>query len=107
MKQTINITDFHTAFEKAGRGETFSYEAREIIFQDLTDIEESSGNEFELDPIMFCCDYEEMAKDDFIADYGYLLKKEDITEEDIISFLTDEGVFLGKTENGTFVFRTM
>jgi hypothetical protein len=59
MYQTINKYDFTEAFKTMGRGEQFSYEGLQALFDYLEDYEESTGDAVELDVIAICCDYAE------------------------------------------------
>ena len=58
MKQSVSITDFVNAFEKL-RPSNFSYEGLESLYNYLTDYEQDTGEEIELDVIALCCDYSE------------------------------------------------
>ena len=58
MKTTATITDFVNAFEKL-RPSNFSYEGLESLYNYLTDYEQDTGEEIELDVIALCCDYSE------------------------------------------------
>tara|TARA_R110000751_G_C13395306_1_gene436968 strand:+ start:71 stop:367 length:297 start_codon:yes stop_codon:yes gene_type:complete len=58
MKTTATITDFVNAFEKL-RPSNFSYEGLESLYNYLTDYEQDTGTEIELDVIALCCDYSE------------------------------------------------
>ena len=58
MKQSVSITDFVNAFEKL-RPSNFSYEGLESLYNYLTDYEQDTGTEIELDVIALCCDYSE------------------------------------------------
>ena len=71
MKKTINVYQFQDAFVDYGRKDNFSYEGLEALFEYLTEIEDDTGNEFELDVIGLCCDYTEYERiDEFNSDYG-------------------------------------
>lgn len=59
MKQSVNNSDFHTAFNQMGRGDQFSYEARNALFEYLEEYEQDCETEIELDVIALCCDYSE------------------------------------------------
>ena len=59
MYQNVGKCDFHDAFRIMGRKDDFSYEAREQLFVYLTEIEECSGEQIELDVIAICCEYAE------------------------------------------------
>ena len=58
MKTTVNQTDFLDAFKKL-RPDNFSYEGLESLYNYLTDYEQDTGTEIELDVIALCCDYSE------------------------------------------------
>jgi hypothetical protein len=57
MKQTIYFAQFKQAFHDYGRGNHFSYDGLRALYNMLTEFEESSGEEMELDVIEICCDY--------------------------------------------------
>ena len=59
MKTTIDLNDFQQAFADYGRGDQFSAEALDALFEHYQDIEASTGEEIELDPIAICCDWGE------------------------------------------------
>ncbi len=59
MKKTISEHDFVQAFDDCNRGDNFSRAARRALYDYLTEYEESTGEELELDPIAICCDYSE------------------------------------------------
>jgi hypothetical protein len=83
MKQTVNSSDFHDAFERMGRGDQFSYEALDALFDYLEQYEEETGEEMELDVIALCCDFTEYENlEEFNTEYG----KECETLEDIEEF---------------------
>ena len=58
MKTTATITDFIDAFEKL-RPSNFSYEGLESLYNYLTDYEQDTGTEIELDVVALCCEYSE------------------------------------------------
>ena len=61
MIATINKYEFRDAFNKMGRGEQFSYEGLEALFDYLQMLEDDIGKPIELDVIGLCCDYSEYA----------------------------------------------
>jgi len=72
MKKTIGQYEFTESFKNAGRGEQFSYEGLKALFEYLEELEESCGEEIELDVISLCCDYcEHKSAVDCIKDHGY------------------------------------
>jgi hypothetical protein len=59
MKTSINKYDFRDAFQKAGRGNNFSYEGLSVLFDYFEEYEDSTGEEIELDVIAICCEFNE------------------------------------------------
>lgn len=47
------------AFDDYNRAENFSRAGRRALYEYLTNYEEDTGEELELDPIAVCCDYSE------------------------------------------------
>lgn len=103
MKLTINEHEFIQAFRDCGRSDNFSREGKEMLFSYLTEIEETSGEEIELDVIAICCDFVENDYDDIIADYGIDVSScEDADEKEqaVMSFLEKNTTIIGKTSYG-------
>ena len=57
MKQTVTESMFIGSFT-GGYSNNFSYEGKKALFAYLEECE-CDGNEIELDPIAFCCEYSE------------------------------------------------
>jgi len=86
MKITINFDGFERAFQRYGRGEQFSYEGLEALFEYLEQLESEMGEEIELDVIGLCCEYTEydsleIFQDENGKDYESI---EDIENETIV-----------------------
>lgn len=64
MKINVNFHRFQDAFTNYGRGNQFSYEALQQLFNYLEQLEEDTGEEIELDVIALCCEYTEIDEDD-------------------------------------------
>ena len=81
MYTTINFFDFQDAFKNHGRGNQFTYEGLNALYDYLEEYEEETGESIELDVIAICCEYSEYENlDEFWEDYD----KEDYpTLEDI------------------------
>lgn len=99
MKQTINLHDFRQAFHNMGRGEQFSYEALELIFDYL----EENDPDAELDVIAICCDFEEMTPEDIASSYDLDLAEEGEEMQSALDYLHDETSVVGQTDT-TIVF---
>jgi len=60
MKTTINQSDFVSAFKgNSERKNQFSYGALCALFNYYEEVEQSSGEEMELDVVAICCDWTE------------------------------------------------
>jgi hypothetical protein len=59
MYQTINQSDFVSAFKQSERKNQFSYTALCAIFDNITEIEGDGGDEYEFDLIAICCGWTE------------------------------------------------
>ena len=110
MIQTINLEDFRQAFRNMDRGEQFSYEALELIFNHL----EECDPDFELDVIAICCDFtegdfQEVANelDDDETELAEECKglDEQETAQIIAKKLEDKTTVLGVTSDNTIVYQ--
>jgi len=106
MKQNIDLHDFRQAFHNMGRGDQFSYEALEVIFDWIEEYDRDNGSESDLDVIGLCCEICEMTAEEFASSYGYEDEFEEdqhITLEDAEEYLNDNTLVIGTT-NETIVF---
>ena len=94
MYQTINESEFKSAFHSMGRGEQFSYEGLTIIYEALEQFEQDTGEDMELDVIAICCDFSEMTEKEIRDTYGDMIDEADEVEE----FLRDNTWLLGSHE---------
>ena len=94
MYQTINESEFRSAFHSMGRGKQFSYEGLTILFEGLEQYEVDNGEPFELDVIALCCDFSELSESEVKDTYGDMIGKDDDIEE----FLNDNTWVLGSHE---------
>ena len=97
MKQTVNNSDFHDAFHKAGRDSQFSYEALNLLFDYFEEVESDCGQEIELDVIAICCDYTEMTIFEVLQNYDIDLDgvHPDRVESKVLDFLNDNTTVVG------------
>ena len=71
MKQTINEHDFVRAFDDYNRSANFSRAGRFALYDYLTEYEECTGVEIDLDVIALCCDFTEYESlDEFRVNHG-------------------------------------
>ncbi len=108
MIQTVNEYEFRNAFHQMGRGNQFSYEGLNLIFEYLEELDP----QMELDVIAICCDFEEAHYSDVIGRYDTEITEnlsEDATEEEQIEYIENWLFYntnvLGKLDDGTFVFQ--
>lgn len=125
MKQTINFSQFHDAFQSI-RPDNFSYEGLRVLYdwfvdQEYNDQDGITCNEIELDVIAICCDFNESTTDEIIEDYSLesdfrLERRKDsplLTDwriygdretEELINYLNDQTMVCGQTDQGTIVY---
>jgi len=106
MKQTVYLSDFRDAFHRANRGNQFSYEALELIFDYIEEYEQSTGEEIELDVIGLCCEWAEDTPENIARSYDIDIsgmEEEEIMSE-VLGFLRDETQVAGITDNSSIVF---
>ena len=94
MKSTVSLSDFRDAFQI--RKENFTYAGLEALFNYLEEYEEDTGQEIELDVIVFCCEYTEYEnlaefQQDYNEDYETL---EDIEEATIVIRIDDDAFII-------------
>jgi hypothetical protein len=95
MKVTINFDGFERAFQRYGRGEQFSYEGLQALFEWLEDIESDMGEEQELDVIGLCCEFAEFESlKEFQDDYGTDYESIEDIENDTIVIPIDKESFI-------------
>lgn len=87
MIKTISIYDFRDAFKAAGRGEQFSYDGLEVIFDYIESYEQDAGEQTELDVIALCCEW---AEDDYasVAE-SYSIDIDGLDEDDAIAAILE------------------
>ena len=103
MKTSLSVYDFRDAFRKAGRGEQFSYDGLGVLFEYIEEIEDSCGQEFELDVIGLCCDVAESNWQTIASDYSIEIdetENEEEQEAQVLDYLANKGVLIGNTKSG-------
>jgi hypothetical protein len=104
MKQSINLSQFRDAFHSMDRGNQFSYEALELIYDYLEEIDP----DFDLDVIAICCEVSEMDIGDVFNTYPISCDSEEQTEEQVkeavMTYLYDNTSVMGVTYNNCVVF---
>ena len=85
MIQTVYLSDFRDAFQRMDRGNQFSYEGLELLYDYLEECDES----MELDVIAICCDFSECSIDEFLDSYSDIELDEGATDEDKLQAIED------------------
>jgi hypothetical protein len=101
MKTSVNFSSFIDSFKSMDRYDSFGYQALRVIFDYLEELEESTGEDIELDVIAICCDYSAQHYKDIAEAYGIELDDQDSEEDQckqVKDFLEVETVVLGETD---------
>jgi hypothetical protein len=116
MKQTVNNTDFHSAFGYMNRLNNFTYEARNALFEYLEQLEEDTGVEYELDVIALCCEYSQDTWQNVADNYNIDLlpdeEYEDYTLEQVWEarqkivkdYLEENTIVIDSFDDGTILY---
>jgi hypothetical protein len=101
MIQTVNLHDFRNAFQAAGRGEQFTYEGLEVLFDYLEQYEQDTGEQIELDIIALCCEYAEGTPEEIARDYDIDLEGIDLADafKPVIEHLEQHTSICGTTDD--------
>ena len=71
MVQDVNSNDFYQAFQDANRGNNFSYEGLDALYDWLEELSEDTGEEYHLDVIGLCSEFTEYENiQEFNDNYG-------------------------------------
>lgn len=70
LVERVTESDFIQAFDDYGRGNNFSIEAREALYEYLKDLSEDLGESIELDVIAICCEFSEISFAEVLEEWG-------------------------------------
>ena len=101
MKTTVYFSEFCDYFRKI-RPDNFSSQGLRVLYDYLEEIDNSCGEESELDVIGLCCDFAESDWQTFAADYDSSIeldksKNEAEQKVQVLDFLADQGALIGET----------
>ena len=104
--QSINsVYHFREAFRLAGRGDQFSCEGLEVLFDYLEEV--SENEDIELDVIALCCEYYESSTEEIIDQYNIDVSDAEGDEDEIQAivgeYLNDNTTVCGEVSGG-FVY---
>jgi len=108
MKQSVNFSAFCDAFHAYKRYDQFGYQALQILFEYLEEMESETGEELELDVIALCCDYSVDSVADIAENYGIDLsdcEDEDSKRDAVTEYLNDNTIVCGdfETDEGHYI----
>ena len=100
-----NVHQFREAFRLAGRGDQFSHEGLEVLFDYLEEYSDSAGENVELDVVALCCDYYESSIEELIDNYNIDPSEVDEDDPDSIievvrQYLEDNTSVCGQVNGG-------
>lgn len=107
MKTTVYFADFRNAFLEI-RPDNFSRGGIRVLFDYFEEIENSCGEESELDVIAICCEFSESTWQTIAADYSIDIDETENDDEQkaaVLDYLADEGALVGETDGGSIVYR--
>lgn len=105
MKTTVNLWDFRREFESC-RPNNFSYDGLRVLFDHLEQLENDTGEEFELDVIALCCEWQEDTPENIAANYSIDIEDDGNQLANVLDYLYDETMVAGTTDKGNIVFLT-
>jgi hypothetical protein len=106
MKTTVYFSEFCDYFHKI-RPDNFSYQGLRVLFAHFEEIEDSCGEESELDVIGICCEFSEAKWQVIASDYSIEIDETENEEEQkvqVLDFLADQGTLVGETDH-SIVYR--
>ena len=104
MKKTVYFDDFLDAFHQMGRGDQFSYEGLELIFNHFEQYEQDTGEQIELDVIAICCDVSEMTPAEVAQYYDFELAEDGNEMANAVDYLNDQTTIVGYTDTTILFF---
>lgn len=107
MKQSVDLSAFVDAFRAHGRYDQFGYDALQVLFNYLEELEADTGEELELDVVALCCEYSVDSPEDVADQYGIDLTDcgdDDDKLELVTEWLNDNTSVCGTTPSGQIVY---
>ena len=90
MKQKIDIHEFKRQFKQTRPG-SFSERGLDKLFNYFEELEDETGEQFELDVIAICCEFSEDQLDDVLKSYN-LESIDDLLEETMAIEIDDSTI---------------
>lgn len=94
MIKTVNFSDFTDGFSDSYKN-NFSYDGKQALFDYLEELENSTGEPIEFDPIALCCEYTEYeCFADLQADYSNIKDMEDLEDHTTVIKIENSDSFI-------------
>jgi len=104
MKTTLSVSDFRDAFVRMDRKNQFTYEAYGLIYDFLEEVDQ----DWELDVIAVCCDFDEQSPVDIAYMYGIDISECNGDEDEISTvvqdYLQNHTSVVGVTSEGNIIY---
>lgn len=106
MIQIVTWYDFSDWFTTSDTYKNnFSYEGLQALYDYLNELEESTDEQIEFDPIAICCDYTEFdSAKDAVAEYGAINESDSMDEDFAKDWLRDKTQII-ECENGHLIIQ--
>ena len=105
MKTNVSYYDFKQAFAACDRVDQFTPMGLILLYDFLIEMEEDTGEEWDLDVIALCCDFYEETAEDIAENYSVELPDGDDVAEVVSEYLMDNTMYVGATEAGTMLYQ--
>ena len=105
MKTNVSYYDFKQAFAACDRIDQFTPMGLILLYDFLIEMEEDTGEEWDLDVIALCCDFYEETAEDIAENYSVELPDGDDVAEVVSEYLMDNTMFVGSTDAGTMLYQ--
>ncbi len=106
ITQTVNSYHFERAFVNAGRGNQFSYDALQALYEYLESLSDDLGEDIELDVIALCCEWQESTIAEIIDQYDIDVTDcldDDDRKEIVVKYLEDNTTMID-LDNDSILF---
>jgi len=94
IAQELNESYFIDRFREMGRGEQFTYEGLQALYEHLEQLSEDMGEDIKLDVIGLCCDWYESTLKQVLAEYDDIdvseCEDDDAKREAVLEYLNNE-----------------
>jgi hypothetical protein len=97
MIERLTFGMFCDRFHQMGRGDQFSYQALQLLWEHIEELEESQGSDIELDVVALCCDWTEYASVGEAAVEVLGMSKDEVEDaeaDQLLEQLNDRGYVL-------------